>query len=138
MIFCFPEKDRSSPPQVFLSKDVLKISCKFTGEHPYQSATPIKLQSNFNETALWHMYSPVHLLHISRIPFPKNISGGLLLKRTILLTILILTSSRSVQKQPLQFCQKETPTLVFFYEYCKTFKNTFFLQNTSRGCVWLF
>ena len=32
---------------------------------------------NFIEIALWHECSPVNLLHIFRIPFPKNTSGGL-------------------------------------------------------------
>ena len=34
---------RSSPPEVFLGKGVLKICSKFTGEHPYRSAISIKL-----------------------------------------------------------------------------------------------
>ena len=38
-----------------------------------------KLQSNFIEIALWHECSPVNLLHIFRIPFPKNTSDVLLL-----------------------------------------------------------
>ena len=35
--------------------------------------------SNFIEITLRHGCSPVNLLHILRTPFPKNISGGLLL-----------------------------------------------------------
>ena len=62
---------RSSHPKVFLGKGVLKICNKFTGEHPCQSAT----------SALRHGYSLVNLLHIFRIPFLKNTSGGLLLHR---------------------------------------------------------
>ena len=65
---------------VFLGKGVLKICCKFTGEHPCRSAISIKFQSNFIEIALWHGCSFVNLLHIFRTPFPKNTSGGLLLK----------------------------------------------------------
>ena len=38
----------------------------------------IELQSNFIEIKLWHGCSPVNLLHIFRISFPKNTSGGLL------------------------------------------------------------
>ena len=38
---------------------------------------------DFNKVAMQippqHGYSPVNLLHIFRTPFPKNISGGLLL-----------------------------------------------------------
>ena len=38
-----------------------------------------KVTSDFIEIALRHGCSPVYLLHIYRAPFPKNISGGLLL-----------------------------------------------------------
>ena len=40
---------RSSSPEVFLVKGVLKICSKFTEEHPCRSVIPIKLQSNFTE-----------------------------------------------------------------------------------------
>ena len=64
---------RSSPSEVFLGKGVLEIFSKFTGEHPCQSVISKKL------LALRRGYFPVNLLHISRTPFPKNTSGGLLL-----------------------------------------------------------
>ena len=70
---------RSSPPEVFQEKGVLKICSKFTGEHPCRSAISIKLQSSFIETTLWHECSPSNLLYIFRTPFPKNTSGWLLL-----------------------------------------------------------
>ena len=70
---------RSSPPEVFLGKGVLKICSKFTGEHPGWKAISIKLQSHFIEIKLRHGCSPVNLLHIFRTPFSKNTSGGLLL-----------------------------------------------------------
>ena len=38
-----------------------------------------KLISNFIEITLWHWCSLVNLMHIFRTPFPKNISGGVLL-----------------------------------------------------------
>ena len=69
---------RGRPPKVFLSKGVLKIRSKLTGEHPYRSAISIKIQSSFIEIAFWYGYSPVNLLHIFGTPFPKNNSGGLL------------------------------------------------------------
>ena len=54
---------RSSPPEVFLGKVVLKIS-KFSGEYPCRSAVLIQLPaSNFFETAIRHGCSPVNLLH---------------------------------------------------------------------------
>ena len=40
---CLTLKYRSSPPEVFLGKAVLKICSKFTGEHPCRSAISIKL-----------------------------------------------------------------------------------------------
>ena len=70
---------RSSHPEVFLGKAVLKICSKFTGEHTCRSVISIKLQSNFIEITLRHGCSPVNLLHIFRATFLKNTSGWLLL-----------------------------------------------------------
>ena len=70
---------RSSRPEVFLGKGVLKICSKVTGEHLCRSVILIKLLWNFIEIALRHGCSPVNLLHIFRNPFPKNTSGWLLL-----------------------------------------------------------
>ena len=61
---------RSSHPDVFLRKGVLKISSKFTGEHHCRSAISIKL--------VRHGCSPVNLRHIFRTLFYKNTSGWLL------------------------------------------------------------
>ena len=49
---------RSSPPEVFLGKDVLKTCCKFTGEHPCQNMVSIKLlcvvkQLYWDHTLVW-------------------------------------------------------------------------------------
>ena len=60
---------RSSQPQVFLGKSVLKKCSKFTGEHPCRRGISIKLQSNFIEIALRHGCSPINMLHIFRTPF---------------------------------------------------------------------
>ena len=70
---------RSSPPQLLLKKGILKTCSKFKGENPCRSVISVKLQSNFIEITLRHGCSPVNFLHIFRIYFPKNISGGLLL-----------------------------------------------------------
>ena len=70
---------KSSPPEVFLGKVVLKICSKFTGEYPCQSVISIKLQINFIEITLRYGCSPLNLLHITRTPFPMNTSGGLFL-----------------------------------------------------------
>ena len=70
---------RHSPPEVFLGKGVLKICNNFTREHPCRSVISIKLLCSFIEIALHHMCSAVNLLHVFRIPFPRNTSGWLLL-----------------------------------------------------------
>ena len=72
-------KRRSSHPEVFLGKGVVKICSKFKGEHPCRSAISIRLQSDIIEITFRHECSPVNLLHIFRTPFLKNTSGWLLL-----------------------------------------------------------
>ena len=73
-VFSFGEVTgyRIIPLEVFLGTCVPKICRKFTGEHPWQSAESIMLQSNFIEIALRHGCSPVILLHIFIAPFPQN------------------------------------------------------------------
>ena len=70
---------KSSHPEVFLEKGVLKICSKFTIEHPCRSTISIKLQSNFIEITLRHGCSPVNLLHIFMTLFFKNTFEWLLL-----------------------------------------------------------
>ena len=60
---------RSSHPEVFLGKGVLKRCSKFTGENPCRSVISIKMLCNFIEMTLWHGCSPINLLHIFRTPF---------------------------------------------------------------------
>ena len=74
---------RSSLPQVFLWKGFLEIFMNFTGEQPFWSVISIKLQSNVTIITLWRGCSLVILVHISRIPFHRNTSGWLLLKKNI-------------------------------------------------------
>ena len=53
IVLLFQENDshnlyfRSSHPEVFLGKGILKICSTFTGKHPCRCAISIKLQSNF-------------------------------------------------------------------------------------------
>ena len=54
---------RSSRPELFLRKDVLKIFSKFTGVHTCRSVISTTLLCNFMETTLWYEFSPVNLLH---------------------------------------------------------------------------
>ena len=70
---------RSSHTEVFLTKGVLKICSKFTGKQPCRNAISIKLLCNIIEIALRHGWSPVNLLHIFRVPFPRNTPEWLLL-----------------------------------------------------------
>ena len=70
---------KSSHPEVFLVKGVLKISIKFTGEHPCRSVISIKLSCNFIEITLRHGCSPLNLLHIFGTHLNKNTSRWLLL-----------------------------------------------------------
>ena len=81
-LFCLPWIlfiCRSSPPEVFLRKGVLKICSKFTGEYPCRSTISITLLCNLIEIALRYGCSPENLPHIFRTPFPRNTSGWLLL-----------------------------------------------------------
>ena len=64
---------------MFLGKGVPKICSKFTGEHPCRSVISIKLLFNIIEITSQHGCFAVNLLHISRTPFFKNTSGGMLL-----------------------------------------------------------
>ena len=57
---------RSTRPEVFLGKNVLKICSKFTVEHPCRSAISTKFLCNFIEITLRHGCSPVNLQHIFR------------------------------------------------------------------------
>ena len=61
---------RSSRPDVFLGKVVLKICKKFTGESLCRSVIQKSCFANC---------SPVNLQHIFQTLFPKNTSGRLLL-----------------------------------------------------------
>ena len=70
---------RSSRPEMFLGKGVLKICSKFTGEHPCGRVILIQLQSNFIEITLRFGRSLVNLLYVFRTTFPKNNSGEMLL-----------------------------------------------------------
>ena len=70
---------RSSRPEMFLRKNVLKICSRFTGERPCRSVISIKLLCNFIEIVLRYGCFPAHFLHIFRATFPKDTSGWLLL-----------------------------------------------------------
>ena len=87
--------NRSRHPEMFLRKDVLKICSKLTREHQSMS----KLLCNFIEIALRHGCSPLNLLHIFRIPFPKNTAVWLLLLQDL---------SKLRLKSKLRLCRRTT------------------------------
>ena len=74
-------KSRSSHPDVFYRKGVLKTCSKFTGEHPCWSVVSIMLLCNYIKIAPWHGCSRVNLLNIFRSPTPL---GGNFWKRNCL------------------------------------------------------
>ena len=64
-----------------------------------QSVISIKLQSNFIEITLGHGCSPVNLLHMFRIPFPRNTFGWLLLYRPFHGTSFFLYTLKTSENQ---------------------------------------
>ena len=68
-------KNKSSPPNEFLRKGILKTYSRFTEEHPCQNVISMNLQSNFIE--ITYGCSPLNELCIFRTSFPKDTSGGL-------------------------------------------------------------
>ena len=82
--------------------------------------------SNFIEIALQHGCSPLNLLHISRTPFPKNTSGGLLLT-IVNLELFITIYIRHRQKpltlgNPCNFMKKRSHHRCFPVNIAKCFK----------------
>ena len=123
-----------SRPEVFLGKGALKICSRFTGEHPCRSAISIKLLCNFIEIALRHGSSPVNLLHIFRVPFPKNTSGRLLLKQPSVVFLkkrCFKKFHKSHRKTPMleTLFNKETSEQVSCCQYNKIFKRTFIYRT---------
>ena len=51
------ERGRSSPPEVFLGKGVLKICSKSTGEHPYQSVITLRHGCSVNAAYIHNIFS---------------------------------------------------------------------------------
>ena len=116
--------DRSSRPNVFLVKGVLKICSKFTGEQPCRSVISIKLQSNFFEITLRHGCSPVNLLHIFRTPFPRNTSGW------VLLTRLLFPKKLWKFTSTISFRKYKRKVVIYPFNYDSS-KSTFFMLNMA-------
>ena len=120
---------RSSFPEVFLGKGVLKICSKFTGKHPCRSVISVKLLCNF-EVGLRHGYPPVNL-HIFRAPLFKNTYGGLLQSVTnddwvkpfpdkyfMLFKCLVCVCVFSARKPLVEIKWNIELKLVFFLSFC--------------------
>ena len=81
-IFCHNETLKNNDP--WKVREVSKFSTKCFTEAALQRCSykinaTSKATSNLIEITLWYGCSTVNLLHIFRIPFPKNTSGGLAL-----------------------------------------------------------
>ena len=110
-----PRNFRSSHPEVFLRKVVLKICSKFIGEST-------RAECDFNKVALGeitlrHRCSPVNLLHIFRITFPKNTSGRLLLEISTLVKTPFLAEHllEAILEHLLAATSKWLPVGGYFY-----------------------
>ena len=133
-------RSRSSPPEVFLRKDVLKICSKFTGKHLGRIVISIKLLRNG--------CSPVNLLHISRSPFPKNTSGELLLKLFFLRRGggrrgAITNSMKILEQSSFLFFEtrneiSKTRIVFAIYEFCYILKQGKLLLNSVFNFSFIF
>ena len=140
-------KLRSSHPEVFLEKGVLKICSKFTGKRPCQSAVSIKFLCKFIAIALWHWCSPVNLLHIFRTPFLKNTSGRLFLETFVtyfiwkywmpVCTFRTFSSLSSSLFYSLLLSSAKPPALIWSFSFIKSAKMKYLWKiSMSIVCDW--
>ena len=125
--------DRSSPLQAFLENGVVKMCCKFTGEHSCWSTILIKLQSNLIEIAFRHGCSLVNLRHIFSTTFPKNSSGGLLLVVSRLYRQADTAWNR-IHSKCGKILTKKTPNTDTFYAMWLSL--TFFCKRQHSLVMW--
>ena len=121
---------RSSHSELFLGKGVLKISNKFTGEHPCRSAISIKLQSNFIEIALRHGCSPENLLHIFKHLFLRTPLDG---------PICCLKFQRMNTHEWIKLLINQMKTQIIYWGLCCIEYNKeklFESENTKYGASW--
>ena len=75
---------RSSRPEVFRKKGVLRNFAKFTGKHLRQSLFFNKVArlrlATLLKKRLWHRYFPVNFMEFLKTIFSKNNSGGCISK----------------------------------------------------------
>ena len=113
---------RCSRPEVFLRRGVLKICRKVTGVHPYRSAISIKL------LALRHGCSTVNLLHILRIPFPRNTPVRLFLY------LLIIIKGICKESRVQIYLQKFAMPKNVVCEQCQKFEKQPFVNFLPNRC----
>ena len=82
------QRDRSSPSEVFLEKDVLNICSKFTGEH------------TLYWIALRYRCSPVNLLHIFRTFFLRTSFKGCFWRKVLPYECHSLLTNHSYCRKP--------------------------------------
>ena len=96
---------RSTRPEVFCKKGVLRIFTKFTGKHLCQGpATLLKKR-------LWHRSFPVNFAKFLRAPFSWNTSAGCFYSST-------------------NYIKNQIPVQVFSCEFCENFQNSFHFRGT--------
>ena len=86
----FSGEDRSSRPEVFYEKGVLRNFARFTGNHLCQSLFFNKVAglrpATLLKKRLWHRCFPVNFAKFLITPFLQNTSGRLILNQTLRLT----------------------------------------------------
>ena len=80
MSHCYCPNNKSSRPEAFCKKSVLRNFAKFTGKHLCQSLFFIKVAGLRSATLLkkklWHRFFPMNFAKFLRTPFLQNTSGG--------------------------------------------------------------
>ena len=106
---------RSSRPDVFWRKGVLKICSKFTGEQLCRSEISTKLQTTLLKSHFSMDVLLLNLVHIFKTPFLKSTSGWLL-----------LYVNNYNLPPACNFVLKKWLWQVFSREICEISKNTFY------------
>ena len=137
---------RSSRPEMFCKKAVLRDFPKFTGKHLCQSLfiTKVGVQGRqfYLKRTLAQVF-PVNFAKFGRTPFLTEHLWWLLLvlqnscsykfpniQQKIFVLKSLFNTVRDLKAR--NFNKKETPTQVFTCEYHKSFKNSCFIEHPRR------
>ena len=121
-----PSINRSSRPEVFLRKSVLKICSKITGEHPCRSVYSIKLQSTlicWNHTSAW-------VFSCKFATYFQNTSGRLLLTKVWL---LITPQLSNIKKWTISLTEADEASELV-YQWCVSFAVEFCCNICGALC----